>query len=150
MGGKMAAFLMPPDRPNSVEEKEDAGTRRWRCLRAAGRQWNMMRGGGQRGRGKVSGKRTTRLEGVGGGQREASGQRMTQQEGCRCNGRRLWNLPVRVSAYIDTVTRQLLLRREKEGRGPIVIKAGEQSTTTVDANTLFHDGASRQRHWDPR
>ncbi len=57
---------------------------------------------------------------------------------------------MRVSAYVDAVVRQSPLRREKEGRGPIVIKAGEQSTTTVDANTLFNDGAARQRHWDPR
>jgi hypothetical protein len=42
------------------------------------------------------------------------------------------------------------LRWEKEGRGPIVAKAGEQLTTTVDANTLFHHVAARQRHWDPR
>jgi hypothetical protein len=57
---------------------------------------------------------------------------------------------MRVSAYVDAVARQLPLRREKEGRGPIVVEAGERSTTTVDANTLFHDGAARQRHWDPR
>jgi hypothetical protein len=57
---------------------------------------------------------------------------------------------MRVSAYVDAVTRQLLLRRKKKGRGPIVVEAGEQTTTTVDANTLFHDGAARQRHWDPR
>jgi hypothetical protein len=42
------------------------------------------------------------------------------------------------------------LCREKEGQGTIVVKAGEQSTTTVDANTLFHHGAARQRHWDPK
>ncbi len=57
---------------------------------------------------------------------------------------------MRVSAYADAVTHQLPLRREKEGRGPIIVEAGEQSTTTVDTNTLFHHGAARQRHWDPR
>ncbi len=57
---------------------------------------------------------------------------------------------MRVSAYIDAVGRQLLLRREKEGQGPIIVEAGEQSTMTVDANTLFHDGAARQRHWNPK
>ncbi len=57
---------------------------------------------------------------------------------------------MRVSAYVDTVARQSPLRWEKEGQGPIVVKAREQSTTTVDANTLFHHGAARQRHWDPR
>jgi hypothetical protein len=109
-----------------------------------------MKEGGQRGQGKASRKRTTRLEGGGGGQREASRQLMTQQEGCCRDGRRWWNPPMRVSAYVDTVTCQLLLHQEKEGWGPIVVDAGEQSTTTVDANTLFHDGAARQRHWDPR
>jgi hypothetical protein len=57
---------------------------------------------------------------------------------------------VRVSAYVDAVARQSPLRQEREGWGPIIAKAGEQSITTVDANTLFHDGAARQRHWDPR
>ncbi len=75
VGEKMVAFLLPADRPNSKEEKEDAGMRRWQCLRATGRQWNMTRGGGQRGWGEASGKRITQLEGGGGGQREASGQR---------------------------------------------------------------------------
>ncbi len=98
--------------------------------------------GGQRGQGKASGKRTTQLEGGGSRQRKASRWRTTQQEGRRCNGRRWWNPPV--------LAHQSPLRREKEGRGPIVVKAREQSTTTVDANTLFHDGAARQRHWDPR
>jgi hypothetical protein len=149
-GGKMAAFLLPPNCPNSKEEKEDAGTRQWQCLRAARRQWNMTRGGGQRVQGKASGKRTTRLEGGGGGRREASGRWMTQQEGHHHNGRRWWKLPVRVSAYVNAVARQSPLLREKEGRGPIVVKAGERSTTTVDANTLFHHGAARQRHCDPR
>jgi hypothetical protein len=110
----------------------------------------MTRGGGQRGRGEASGKRTTRLEGGGGGQRKASGRQTTQQEGHHHNGRRWWNPPVWVSAYVDAITRQLPLLREKEGRGPIVVKAGEQSMTTVDANTLFHHGAARQRHCDPR
>jgi hypothetical protein len=110
----------------------------------------MMRGGGQRGRGKASGKWMTRLEGEGGRQRKASGPKMTQQEGHRRDGRRWWNQPVWVSAYVNTIAHQLPLRREKEGRGPIVVKPGEQSTTTVDANTLFHDGAARQRHWDGR
>jgi hypothetical protein len=53
-------------------------------------------------------------------------------------------------AYVNAVARQSQLRWKKEGRGPIVVKAGEQSTTTVDANTLFHHGAARQRHWNPR
>jgi hypothetical protein len=110
---------------------------------------DMMRGGGQRGLGKASGKRTTRLEGGGGGRCEASGRRTTQQEGHCCNGRRWWNRPMRVSAYVDVVARQLLLHREKEGWGPIVVEVGEQSTMTVDTNTLFHDGATRQRHCDP-
>jgi hypothetical protein len=57
---------------------------------------------------------------------------------------------VRVSAYVDAVASQSPLRREKEGQGPIIVEAGEQMTTTVDANTLFRDGAARQRHWDPR
>jgi hypothetical protein len=57
---------------------------------------------------------------------------------------------MRVSAYVNAVARQLSLHQEKEGRGPIVIKAGELLTTTVDANTLFYHGAARQRHWDPR
>jgi hypothetical protein len=57
---------------------------------------------------------------------------------------------MRVSAYVAAVTRQSPLHQEKEGRGPIVVEAGEQSTTTVDANTLFHHGAARQRHCDPR
>ncbi len=150
MGGKMAAFLPPPDRPNSKEEKEDAGTKRWQCLRAAGRQWNMMRGGGQRGRGKASRKRTTQLEGGGGGGCKASGRRMTQQEGRHHDSRRWWNLPMRVSAYIDAVACQSPLLQEKEGQGSIVVEAGEQLTTTVDANTLFHHGAARQRHCDLR
>ncbi len=50
---------------------------------------------------------------------------------------------MRVSAYVDAVVRQLPLRQEKEGWGPIVVEAGEQSTMTVDANTSFHDGAAR-------
>jgi hypothetical protein len=106
--------------------------------------------GGQRGRGEASGKWTTRLEGGGGGQCKASGRRMTQQEGHRHDGRRWWNPPMRVSTYVDAVARQSPLLREKEGWGPIIVKAGEQSTTTVDANTLFHHGAARQRHCDPR
>jgi hypothetical protein len=57
---------------------------------------------------------------------------------------------MRVSAYVDAVVHQLPLLWEEEGRRPIVIEAGEQSTTTVDANTLFHHGAARQRHCDPR
>ncbi len=57
---------------------------------------------------------------------------------------------LRVSAYVDAVAHQSLLRWEKEGQGPIVVKAGEQSMTTDDANTLFYDGAARQGHWDPR
>jgi hypothetical protein len=150
VGGKMAAFLPPPDRPTSEEEKEDTRTRRWQCLHATGRQWNMMRGEGQRERGKASRKQMTQLEGGGGRRREASGWRTTQQEGCCCDGIGLWNPPMRVSAYVDSVARQLPLRREKEGRGPIIVKAGEQSTMTVDANTLFHHGAASQRHWDPR
>ncbi len=150
MGGKMAAFLPPSNRLNSKEEKEDAGTRRWQCLRAAGRQWNMTRGGGQRGRGKASEKRTTQLEGGGGRQREASRRQTTQQEGHHHNGRRWWNPPMRMSAYVDAIARQLPLHQEKEGRRPIVIEAGERSTTTVDANTLFHHGAARQRHCDLR
>ncbi len=150
MGGEMAAFLTPPNCPNSKEEKKDAGTRRWQCLRAVGRRWNMTRGEGQRGQGEASGKRATQLEGGGGGRYKASKWRTTQQKGCCHNGRRWWNPPVRVSAYVDAVARQLPLRREKEVRGPIVVKAGEQSTTTVDANTLFHHGAARQKHCDPR
>jgi hypothetical protein len=146
----MAAFLPPPDCPNSKEEKGDAGTRRWQCLCATGSRWNITRGGGQRGQGKASGKRTTRLEGGGDGQHKASGQRTTQQEGCRHDSRRWWNPPVRVSAYVNAIAHQSPLRGEKEGRGPIVIKAGEGSTMTVDANTLFHHGAARQRHCDPR
>ncbi len=59
VGGKMAAFLPPPDSPNSKEEKEDAGTRRWQCLHTAGKQWNMTSAGGQRGQGKAGGNRTT-------------------------------------------------------------------------------------------
>jgi hypothetical protein len=55
-----------------------------------------------------------------------------------------------VSAYIDAVGHQSPLRWEKVGRGPIVIEAGEQSTTTVGANNLFHHGAARQRHCDQR
>ncbi len=106
--------------------------------------------GGQRGRGEASGKRTTQLEGGGGGQCEASSRWTTQQEGCCCDGRRWWNPPVRVSAYINAVAHQSPLRREKEGWEPIVVKAGEQSTMTVDANTLFHDDAARQRHCNPR
>jgi hypothetical protein len=106
--------------------------------------------GGQRGWGEASGKWTTRLEGGGGGRCKASGRQTTQQKGCCCNGRRWRNPPVQVSAYADAVAHQSPLRWEKEGRGPIIVKAGEQSTTTVDANTLFHDGAARQRHLDPR
>jgi hypothetical protein len=106
--------------------------------------------GGQREQGKASGKQMTRLEGGGGGQREASGRRTTQHEGHRHDGRRWWNPPVWVSAYVDTVARQSLLLQEKEGRGPIVVKAGEQLTTNVDAITLFHHGAARQRHCDPK
>jgi hypothetical protein len=109
-----------------------------------------MRGGGQRGRGEASRKQTTQPEGGGDGQREASGRRTTQQEGPRHNGRRWWNPPVQVYAYVDAVARQLPLCQEKEGRGLIVIKDREQSTMTVDDNTLFHHGADRQRHWDPR
>ncbi len=112
VGREMAAFLPPPDRPNSKEEKEDAGTRRCQCLRAAGRQWNMTRGGGQRGRGKASRKRTTQLEGGGDGQREASRWGRTQQEGHRHNGRRWWNPPMWVSAYVNAVARQSPLLRE--------------------------------------
>jgi hypothetical protein len=81
VGGKMVVFLLPPNHSNSKEEKEDAGTRRWQCLRAAGRRWNMMRGGGQRGWGKASGKRTTRLEGGGGGRCEASGRQTSPTRG---------------------------------------------------------------------
>ncbi len=58
--------------------------------------------------------------------------------------------PVQVSAYVNAIVHQSPLRREKEGRGHIIIKAREQSTMTVDANTLFHHGAARQRYWDPR
>ncbi len=143
VGGKMAAFLPPPDCPNFKEEKEDAGTRQWQCLHATGRRWNMMRGGGQRGWGEASEKQTTRLERGGGRRCKASGRRTTQQEGCCRDGRRWWNPPVRVSAYVNAVTRQSPLRWEKEGRGPIVVEAGERSTTTVEANTIFHDGAAR-------
>ncbi len=107
------------------------------------------RGGGQRGRGEANGKRTTQLKGGGGGQREASGQQTTQQEGHRHNGRRWWNPPVQVYAYINAVARQSPLRWEKEGGGPIIVEAREQSTTTVDANILFHHGAARQSHCDP-
>jgi hypothetical protein len=110
----------------------------------------MTRGGGQRGWAKASGKRTTQLEGGGGGQRKSSRRRTTQQEGCCHDGRRWWNPPVWVSSYVNAIVRQLPLRREKEGRGPIVVKAGEQLTMTVDGNTLFHHGAARQRHCDPR
>jgi hypothetical protein len=59
-------------------------------------------------------------------------------------------MSVRVSAYVDAAAHQLPLQQEKEGRGLIVVEAREQSTTTVDANTLFHHGTARQRHWDPR
>ncbi len=38
---------------------------------------------------------------------------------------------MRVSAYVDAVACQLPLLREKEGRGPIAVEAGEGSTTTV-------------------
>ncbi len=150
MGGKIAAFLPPPDHPNSKEAKEDAGRRQWQCLPTPGRRWNMTRGGGQRGRGEANRKRTTQLEGGGGGRLEASERQTTQQEGRCHDDRRWWNLPVRVFAYINTVAHQSPLLREKEGWGPIVVEAGEQSTTTVGANTLFHHGAARQRHFDPR
>ncbi len=82
--------------------------------------------------------------------RQAGGGRHNKRVAVGCDGRRWWNPPVQVSGYIDAVARQLPLRREKEGRVPIVIRAGEQLMMTVDANTLFHDGAARQRHWDPR
>jgi hypothetical protein len=57
----MAAFLPPPDHLKFEEEKEDAGTRWWQCLRAVGRQWNMTRGGAEGvGQGKWEADDTTR------------------------------------------------------------------------------------------
>jgi hypothetical protein len=92
---------------------------------------DMTRGGGRRGRSEVSGKRTKRREGGGVRRREASGRRTTQQEGRRRGGRIWWNPPMRVSADVDAVACQSPSCQEKEGRGPIVIEAGEQFTTTT-------------------
>jgi hypothetical protein len=92
---------------------------------------DMTRGKRWRGLGEASGKRITQQEGGGGRQRNASGRRTTQQESCHCGGRRWWNPPVGVSANVDAVARQSQSRKKKEGRGPIVLKAGEQSTTTT-------------------
>ncbi len=82
--------------------------------------------------------------------RQAGGRQHNKRVVVGCDGRRWWNPPVRVSAYIDAVAHQLPLRRETEGRVPIVVRAREQLTTTVDATTLFHDGAARQKHCDLR
>jgi hypothetical protein len=93
---------------------------------------DMPRGGGQWGRSKASGKRTTRQEGGGVGRCEASGRRTTQQEGCRRGGRRWWNPPMQVSTNVDAIVYQLPSRQdEKEGWGPIVVEAGERFTSTT-------------------
>jgi hypothetical protein len=42
-----------------------------------------------------------------------------------------WNPPMQVSADVDAIAHQLPSRREKEGRGPIIIEAGEKSTMTT-------------------
>jgi hypothetical protein len=41
-----------------------------------------------------------------------------------------------MSAYINTIVRQSPMRREKEGRVPIVVKAGERSTQLL-MQTLY-------------
>ncbi len=106
--------------------------------------------GGQRGRGKVSGKRTSRLEGGSGQTTRGKQEADNTTKGLLSQWQKMVKLARAGAAYVDAVVHQLPLRREKEGRGPIVVKAGEQLTSNDDANTIFHHGAARQRHWGPR
>ncbi len=111
--------------------------------------------GGASGQGKVSRKRMTGREGGGGGRHEASGQQTTQQEGCHCGSGTWWNPPVRVSANINAIACQLQSRQEKEGQGPIIIEAGEQSSTMtrmLQSRTTATTALSSLRwlHWGRR
>jgi hypothetical protein len=62
---------------------------------------------------------------------DLSGRRTTQQEG-HCHGsRKWWNPPMQVSTDVNAVGCQSPPHQEKEGRGPIVVEAGERFTTTI-------------------